>query len=444
MADYLKRAAATQVDNEAADQKVSAAVRQIIQAVASQGMAAVRQYSNQFDNYDRNSYRLTPSEIASIVGSIDPAVKADISFAQSQIRSFAAVQRASLRDVQVETHPGVFLGHRNIPVASAACYIPGGRYPLVASAHMGVLTAKVAGVKRVVALTPPVGGRPHPATITAATMAGADEIHLIGGAHALAAAAYGTEELAPVDMIVGPGNAYVAEAKRQLAGRVGIDLFAGPTEVLVIADHNANPETVAADLLGQAEHGYDSPAVLITISRTLGLEVLREIDRQLETLETAAIAGAAWRDHGMVLLVSDAAEAVAEADKLASEHVQVLADDLDYYQRHLTQYGALFLGEMTCVAFGDKVIGTNHTLPTRGAARYTGGLWVGKFLKTCTFQRIESAASSAMIGEYASRLCEIENFAGHKRQADLRVEKFGKAPLSPWRRASADNVESFP
>jgi sulfopropanediol 3-dehydrogenase len=442
MAQYLKCAAATEVDNDAADERVRNAVRDIIEEVASGGLDAVRRLSGRFDKYEATSFLLSQSDIDSIVATLDVDTKADIAFAQEQIRNFAEVQRSALKDVEVETHPGIFLGHRNIPVSSAACYVPGGRYPLVASAHMGIVTAKVAGVKRVVALTPPIDGKPHPAIITAAAMAGADEIHLIGGAHALAAAAYGTEELAPVDMIVGPGNAYVAEAKRQLVGRVGIDLFAGPTEVLVIADDNADAETIAVDLLGQAEHGYDSSAILITTSRALGLQVIEEVARQLETLETAAVAGTAWRDHGKIILVADAAEAVVEADKLASEHVQVLADDLGYYHDHLTQYGALFLGEMTCVAYGDKVIGTNHTLPTRGAARYTGGLWVGKFLKTCTYQRIDSAASSVMIGEYGSRLCMLENFAGHKRQNDLRVEKFGKGSRSLWRKSSVSQAEN--
>jgi sulfopropanediol 3-dehydrogenase len=434
MAEYLKNAESTTRDNDAAHQRVREAVRAIIEDVASNGLDAIRRYSLKFDKYESPSFKLSPSQIASIVATVDSDTKADIAFAQTQIRNFAEAQRAALRDVEVQPYPGVFLGHRNIPVDSAACYIPGGRYPLVASAHMGIVTAKVAGVRRVVALTPPVEGRPHPAMIAAAEMAGADEIHLIGGAHALAAAAYGTIELAPVDMIVGPGNAYVAEAKRQLFGRVGIDLFAGPTEVVIIADETADAETVAVDLLGQAEHGYDSPAVLITTSRKLGLEVLEEIKRQLETLETAPVARAAWRDHGKIILVVNAAEAVAESDKLASEHVQVFAADLDYYLKNLRQYGALFLGEMTCVAYGDKVIGTNHTLPTRGAARYTGGLWVGKFLKTCTYQRIASAASSVMFGEYGSRLCLLENFAGHKRQNDLRVENFGNRPRSPWRK----------
>ncbi len=421
----------------ARDSEVAETVRKIIADVARDGEAAVRKYSLQFDGFSPASFKLTEDEIAQYVAGCPEQAKRDIAFAQAQIRNFAARQKACLTDLEVETHPGVFLGHRNIPVESAACYVPGGRYPLVASAHMGIVTAKVAGVARVVGITPAYEGKPHPVTITAMAMAGADEIHVIGGAQALAAAAHGAGELKPVDMIVGPGNAYVAEAKRQLFGTVGIDLLAGPTEVLIIADESADPEMVAVDLLGQAEHGPDSPAILVTTSPDLGLAVLQEIERQLLSLETAAIAGAAWRDFGEVIVVESPAEAVAISDKHASEHVEVLAADLAYYQASLSNYGSLFLGDMTTVAYGDKVIGTNHTLPTRRGARYTGGLWVGKFLRTCTFQRIEKAEASVLFGEYGSRLCALENFAGHQRQMDIRVENFGKQSRSAWRRDAA-------
>lgn len=438
---YAKRRSVSSSQQDAADLRVANVVKQIIEDVKSSGHQAVRSYSERLDKYESATFRMTDSEIRATIAQVDRQTIEDLKFAQQQIRNFAEAQLSSLQDVEVEPHPGVVLGHRNIPVESVACYVPGGRYPLVASAHMGIVTAKVAGVKRVVALTPPVGGKPHPAIIAAMSMAGADEIHLIGGAHGLAAAAYGTSELASVDMIVGPGNAYVAEAKKQLFGRVGIDLLAGPTEVLVIADETADAETVAVDLLGQAEHGPDSPAILVTTSSSLASEVLQEVHRQLRSLETAEIAGAAWRDHGEIIVVGNDAEAVSVANEIASEHVQVLTRNDAYYLEHLQQYGALFLGEMTCVAYGDKVIGTNHTLPTRRAARYTGGLWVGKFLKTCTYQRIDSAASSVMIGEYGSRLCALENFSGHKRQMDIRVEKLGNAPPSSWRR-TAFQVES--
>lgn len=440
--NYVKRRSVSALEQDVSDLQVAEAVKTILNNVKSNGLEAVRSYSSRLDRYDAESFRLTDNEISAIVAQVDPTTIADLAFAQQQIRHFAEIQRSALKDVEVETHPGVILGHRNIPVSSVACYVPGGRYPLVASAHMGIVTAKSAGVKRVVAMTPPVGGKPHPATIAAMRMAGADEIHLIGGAHALAAAAYGTAELAPVDMIVGPGNAYVAEAKKQLFGRVGIDLLAGPTEVLIIADDSADAETVATDLLGQAEHGPDSPAALITTSEELAFEVLREVERQLLTLETAHIAGVAWQNHGEIIVVESDAEALLVADRLACEHVQVLTRNNDFYLDHLSQYGSLFIGEMTCVAYGDKVIGTNHTLPTRGAAKYTGGLWVGKFLKTCTYQRIESAESSVMLGEYGSRLCAIENFSGHKRQMDLRVEKFGNATPSAWRRSGFDGASA--
>ena len=369
---------------------------------------------------------MSEAQIADVVDAVPQQTLDDIRFAQAQIRNFAEIQRAALRDVEVETLPGVILGHKNIPVNSVGCYVPGGRYPMVASAHMSVLTAKVAGVKRVIASTPPIDGQLPRETIAAMHLAGADEIHVIGGVQAIARMALGTETLEPVDMLVGPGNAYVAEAKRQLFGRVGIDLLAGPTEVLIIADESADAEMVATDLLGQAEHGPTSPAVLITTSVDLADAVQVEVGRQLETLPTADIAGVAWRDYGSIILVADLAEAVVEADRIASEHVQVLTTDDDYFLTHMTNYGALFLGPRTNVAYGDKVIGTNHTLPTKQAARYTGGLWVGKFLKTVTYQRVVTDEASAMIGEVCSRLCAIERFAGHKAQADLRVRRYGE------------------
>jgi sulfopropanediol 3-dehydrogenase len=381
---YLKKAFRSQQVNEGQDETVSETVTRILADVRARGMAAVRDYSRRFDNFDPPSFRLSRNELDAIGAEVPEAVKADLAFAQAQIRNFAEAQRRTLRDLEYEPYPGIILGHKNIPIESVACYVPGGRYPLIASAHMGIITARVAEVGRVIAFTPPTGGRPHAATITAMDMAGADEIYLIGGAHALAAAAYGTEEIASVNMLVGPGNAYVAEAKRQLFGRVGVDLFAGPTEVLIVADDSADAEMVAVDLLGQAEHGPDSPAVLITTSRTLGLDLIVEIERQLLTLETAEVAGRAWRDHGEIILVGDHAEAVRVADEIASEHVQILTRNADYYLDNMRNYGAIFLGEMTNVAYGDKVIGTNHVLPTQGAARYTGGLWVGKFIKTCT------------------------------------------------------------
>jgi sulfopropanediol 3-dehydrogenase len=348
----------------------------------------------------------------------------DIKFAQTQIRRFAEAQKAALKDIEVETLPGIRLGHKNIPVASVGCYVPGGRYPMVASAHMSVLTAKVAGVKRVAACTPPLNGVPPAATIAAMQLAGADEIYLLGGIQAVAMMALGTGSVPAVDMLVGPGNAFVAEAKRQLFGRVGIDLLAGPTETLIIADETADAEICATDLLGQAEHGPTSPAVLLTTSKRIAVGIEAEIQRQLAVLPTAAIAGVAWRDYGQVILCDTDEELVSEADRIASEHVQVMTRDPRWFLDRMTNYGSLFLGKETNVAYGDKVIGTNHTLPTKRAARYTGGLWVGKFLKTVTYQQVTPEAT-AMIGEYCSRLCAIENFAGHKEQADLRVRRYG-------------------
>ena len=424
MATYLKRGKDRE-QLQAEDGAIRDTVSRIIAQVGTEGDAAVRRYSAHFDRWSPESFRLTEDQIATVVASVDPRTIEDIRFAQTQIRNFAVRQRESIRDIEVETMPGVTLGHRNIPIASAGCYIPGGRYPMVASAHMSILTAKVAGVKRVVACTPPSHGRIPAASVAAMQMAGADEIYILGGVQAVVAMAIGTATIAPVNMLVGPGNAHVAEAKRQLYGRVGIDLFAGPTETLVIADESADAEMVACDILGQAEHGPTSPGALITTSRALAEETLREIDRQLKILPTGEVAGQAWRDNGIIILVEDESEAIVEADKLAYEHVEVLTRDPDLFLRGLTNYGALFLGPETNVAFGDKVIGTNHILPTKKAATYTGGLWVGKFLKTCTYQRCTKEAS-AIIGKYAVRLCEIEGFAGHREQAALRVRRYGK------------------
>jgi sulfopropanediol 3-dehydrogenase len=406
------------------DARVRSTVESILADVAARGDAAVRELSERFDRWSPRSFRLVQEEIDDLVHSLPRQTIEDIRFAQEQIRRFAQVQRAALRDVEVETLPGVVLGHRNIPVNSVGCYVPGGRYPMVASAHMSVLTAKVAGVPRVAACTPPIGGKVPAATIAAMALGGADEIYVLGGVQAVAAMALGTETIGAVDMLVGPGNAYVAEAKRQLFGRVGIDLLAGPTEILVVADETADAEMVATDLLGQAEHGPDSPAILITTSERLARECMAEVERQLQVLPTADLARASWRDYGEVIVVEDREEAVAEADRVAAEHVEVLTVEPRYFLDRMTNYGALFLGPETNVAYGDKVIGTNHTLPTRRAARYTGGLWVGKFIKTVTYQQITPEAS-ATIGEYASRLCALENFWGHKEQADLRLRRYG-------------------
>jgi sulfopropanediol 3-dehydrogenase len=415
----------TEEEREEADQKVRQTVEGIIADVKARGDTAVRALSEKFDKWAPESFRLSADQIAEVVASVSPQTIEDIKFAQVQIRNFAQKQRESMHDVEVETLPGIVLGHKNLPIDSVGCYVPGGRYPMVASAHMSVLTAKVAGVRRVVACTPPINGKLPAETITAMHFAGADEIYILGGVQAIAGMAIGTETIAPVDMLVGPGNAYVAEAKRQLFGRVGIDLLAGPTETLIIADETADAEMCATDLLGQAEHGPNSPAYLLTTSRALAEAVPGEIARQLETLETADVASVAWQEYGRIILCDTVDEMVQAADEIASEHVQVLTADPQYFLDNMKNYGALFLGKETNVAYGDKVIGTNHTLPTRKAARYTGGLWVGKFIKTVTYQRCTEEAS-AMIGEYCSRLCAIENFAGHKAQADLRVTRYGK------------------
>jgi sulfopropanediol 3-dehydrogenase len=407
--------------------EIRATVEAILAEVDAEGDAAVRRYSESFDSWAPGSFRLGEEEIAACVAAVPEQTLDDIRFAQEQIRGFALAQRAALSDVEVVTLPGVVLGHRNIPVSSVGCYVPGGRYPMVASAHMSVVTAKAAGVPRVVACAPPVHGAPHPAIVAAMHLGGADEILVLGGVQAVAAMALGTETVEPVDMLVGPGNAYVAEAKRQLFGRVGIDLLAGPTETLIIADETCDPELAAVDLLGQAEHGPTSPAVLLTTSQELAEGVPAAIEAELGWLPTADVARTAWDECGEIILCDTVDELVSEANRIASEHVQVMTRDPQVFLERMRNYGALFLGPRTNVAYGDKVIGTNHTLPTMRAARYTGGLWVGKFLKTCTYQRVESDEASAAIGEVCSRLCELEGFAGHKEQADIRVRRYGSA-----------------
>lgn len=424
MIRHLKKAR-----NATGQHQASAEIRKTVETmiadIATRGEEALRDLSQRLDRWAPESFRLSKRAIDAAIAGVPRQTIDDILYAQGQIRSFALKQRDALKDIEVETLPGVILGHKNIPVDSVGCYIPGGRYPMVASAHMSIVTARAAGCRKVIACTPPTNGAPHPETIAAMKLAGADEIYLIGGVQAVAAMALGVGGIGPVDMIVGPGNAYVAEAKRQLFGRVGIDLLAGPTEVLVIADDSADAEMVATDLLGQAEHGPTSPAVLLTTSEHLAQETEQEIARQLQVLETAQIASQAWADYGEIILCDTRDELLAEADRLAFEHVEVLTRDQEYFLDKLRNYGSLFLGPETNVAYGDKVIGTNHTLPTMGAARYTGGLWVGKFLKTVTYQRC-SAEASLEIGEYCSRLCAIERFAGHKAQADLRVRRYAR------------------
>ncbi|WP_420594117.1 histidinol dehydrogenase [Deinococcus sp.] len=403
---------------------VQQTVRGIIADVRARGDTALRELSQQFDGWNPASFRLSDEQIAAAVAQVPEEQLASIRFSLEQVRTFAQAQRDSVHDVEIETIPGVTLGHKVIAMNSVACYVPGGRYPMVASAIMSVATAKVAGVGRVVAVTPPKDGQPYPATVATMHLAGADEIYIMGGVQALATLALGTETIAPVDMLVGPGNAYVAEAKRQLFGQVGIDLLAGPTETLVIADDSVDAEMVATDLLGQAEHGPNSPAVLLTTSETLANEVTAEIERQLSTLQTAEVARAAWQDYGQIILADNEAEMVRVADEIASEHVQILTRDPDYFLNHMTNYGSLFLGPETNVAYGDKAIGTNHILPTGRAARYTGGLWVGKYLKTVTYQRATPEAS-VIVGRHCSVICGVEGFAGHQRQADLRVKRYG-------------------
>ncbi|MBT6530241.1 MAG: histidinol dehydrogenase [Betaproteobacteria bacterium] len=423
MAVWLKKGISA--EDDAADvAEIRSVVEDILADIEKSGDKAVRSLSKRFDKWNPKDFKLSKAEIEDCMKSLSKQVIDDIKFAQAQVRNFAQIQRDALRDVEVETMPGVVLGHKNIPINSVGCYVPGGKYPLVASAHMSIVTAKVAGVKRIIACAPPYKGSPHPAIVTAMHLAGATEIYALGGVQAIGAMALGTASIKPVDMIAGPGNAFVAEAKRQLSGRVGIDLFAGPTETLIIADDAVDGEICATDLLGQAEHGPNSPAILLTTSRRLTEDTVKQIEKQLLVLSTADIAGQAWKNYGQVILCKDNAEMVKEADRIASEHVQVMTKNNDYFLNNLTNYGALFLGPETNVSYGDKVIGTNHTLPTRKAARYTGGLWVGKFIKTCTYQRVKPEAS-AMVGEYCSRLCDVEGFAGHKAQADIRVRRYG-------------------
>jgi len=421
---YLKRG---KPEAERADEnaEVRAVVERTLSDIEARGDEAVRELSQRFDGLSRPSFRLSPSEIEAAIARVSARDMADIRFAQEQIRRFAEIQRASMSDVEVETIPGVILGHRNIPVQSVGCYVPGGKFPMVASAHMSVLTAAVAGVPRIVASAPPHKGEPHPAIVAAMHLAGAHEIYVLGGIQAVGAMAIGTGSIAPVDMLVGPGNAYVAEAKRQLFGRVGIDLFAGPTETMVIADETVDGEMCATDLLGQAEHGYNSPAVLLTNSRRLAEDTMAEVERLLKILPTADTAAASWRDYGEVIVCDIHEEMLQVANEIASEHVQVMTDRDDWYLTNMHSYGALFLGPRTNVANGDKVIGTNHTLPTRKAGRYTGGLWVGKFLKTHSYQRVTSDAAAAQVGAACSRLCMLEGFVGHAEQANLRVRRYG-------------------
>ena len=424
MAIWLKRGAEAQVKADA-DRKVREIVEATLEDIEKRGNAAIRDLSVKFDNWDREDYRLTKEEIQACMDSLSPQDLKDIEFAQTQVRNFAQIQRDSMKDVEVETLPGVILGHKNLPVNAAGCYEPGGKYPLLASAHMSVITAKVAGVPRVITCAPPFKGKPAPAIVAAQALAGADEIYALGGIQAIGAMALGTETISGVDILVGPGNAFVAEAKRQLYGRVGIDLFAGPTETLIIADESVDGEMCATDILGQVEHGPDSPGVLLTNSEKLARETMAEIERLLEILPTADHARKAWETFGEVIVAESYEEMVQIADEIASEHVQVMTADPDYFLKNMTNYGALFLGPRTNVAYGDKAIGTNHTLPTKKAARYTGGLWVGKFIKTCTYQKVVTDEASALIGEYCSRLCGLEGFAGHGEQANLRVRRYG-------------------
>ncbi len=410
---------------KAADAKVRETVENILADIDARKDQAVKDLSKKFDNWSPKDFRLSPQEIEAAIAQVPKRDLDDIKFAQAQVRNFAQKQRETMHDLEVETLPGVVLGHRHIPVNSIGCYVPGGRYPMVASAHMSIVTAKVAGVKRIIACAPPFKGGPHPAIVAAMHFGGADEIFVLGGVQAVAAMALGTETIEPVDMIVGPGNAYVAEAKRQLFGRIGIDLLAGPTETLIIADDSVDGEICATDLLGQAEHGPTSPAVLITNSEKLARQTMAEVERLLTILPTADAAGQAWKDCGEVIVCDNEAEMIAEADRVASEHVQVMTRDPDVFLNGMKNYGSLFLGPRTNVAYGDKVIGTNHTLPTKKAARYTGGLWVGKFMKTCTYQKVLTDEASAMIGEYCSRLCVLEGFLGHAEQANIRVRRYG-------------------
>jgi sulfopropanediol 3-dehydrogenase len=424
MARWLKRGMDTGAI-KAADAKVRETVESILADIDARKDQAVKDLSKKFDEWAPTDFKLSAHEIERAIAQVPQRDLDDIKFAQAQVRNFAQKQKETMHDLEVETLPGVVLGHRHIPVNSIGCYVPGGRYPMVASAHMSIVTAKVAGVERIIACAPPFKGGPHPAIVAAMHFGGADEIFVLGGVQAVAAMALGTESIKPVDMIVGPGNAYVAEAKRQLFGRVGIDLLAGPTETLIIADGSVDGEICATDLLGQAEHGPTSPAVMITNSEKLARDTMAEVERLLKILPTADVAGQAWKDYGEVIVCDDLDEMVREADRVASEHVQVMTRDPDYFLNNMKNYGSLFLGPRTNVAYGDKVIGTNHTLPTKKAARYTGGLWVGKFMKTCTYQKVLTDEASAMIGEVCSRLCILEGFRAHAEQANIRVRRYG-------------------
>jgi len=431
MINYLKQGK-SDADVAEADAKVRATVEGILEAIAKRGDDAVKELALKFDGYAPDDFRLSEAEIAGALAKVSADDIDDIQFAQAQVRNFAEKQKECLKDLEVETLPGVILGHKNIPVNAVGCYVPGGKYPMVASAHMSVVTAKVAGVKRIMASAPPQDGEPHPAIVAAMHLAGADEILVLGGIQAVGAMALGTETIAGVDMLVGPGNMFVAEAKRQLFGRVGIDLFAGPTETLVIADESVDGEICAVDLLGQAEHGPTSPAALLTTSRKLAEDTMVEVERQLGILPTADIAREAWNEYGSVIVCDTVDEVVEEADRLAYEHVQVMTENPEYFADNMSNYGALFLGPRTNVSFGDKVIGTNHTLPTKRAARYTGGLWVGKFMKTCTYQKVLTDEASALVGGYCSRLCAIEGFAGHGEQANIRARRYGGSNVEPY------------
>jgi len=422
--EYLKKGK-NAADRAVDDAKVTKIVEDTLQAIAEKGDEALREFSIKFDNYNPTSFKLSSAEIENLIKQVSKRDLEDIKFAQSQIRKFAQAQRDSMLDIEIETMPGVILGHKNIPVQSVGCYVPAGKFPMVASAHMSIVTAEVAKVPRIIAATPPFKGKPNPAVIAAMHLGGAHEIYVMGGIQAVGAMSLGTETIKSVDMMVGPGNAYVAEAKRQLFGRVGIDLLAGPTETMVIADDTVDAELCATDLLGQAEHGYDSPAFLVTNNKKLAEDTLSEIDRILKILPTANTASVSWKDYGEVILCDSYEEMLNVANDIASEHVQVMTNRDDWFLANMHSYGALFLGPRTNVANGDKVIGTNHTLPTKKAGRYTGGLWVGKFLKTHSYQQITTDEAAVKIGEYCSRLCILESFVGHAEQANIRVRRYG-------------------